>query len=56
MAKVIATEVIYGCYANGKQQFHHGLVCFRCNMKCLLMDKGVTRKNTFREGFVRFTW
>ena len=34
-----------GCYINGKRQFQHGLVCFRCSMKCLLMDKMVRRKN-----------
>ena len=41
---------------------HHRLYC---NMKCLLMDKGATRKNTCEfwegfvkiwEGFVRITW
>ena len=32
--------------------------CFRCNLKYLLMDKGIQRKLTweFGEGFVIFIW
>ena len=42
----LATAKVIAGITNGKQLFKHGLVCFRCNMKCLLMDKGVARKIT----------
>ena len=60
-AKEIAAEVVI-CYLGMLCKWKTAVLAwfsaFQENMKCLLIDKGVTRKNTveFWEGCVRFTW